>query len=88
MTTRITLKKIKSNPWFLKNLTRELIEASHAAYYRKANPTFSPQTVDETMKIAEEARVPRPVLHLHNRYGWGNYDEDDNDDKEDGESRD
>ncbi|PWA61790.1 Peptidase S10, serine carboxypeptidase [Artemisia annua] len=46
-----------------------------------------PQTVDQIMKIVEEAKVPPPVSHSHNGYGWGNYDEDDNDDKEDGESR-
>ncbi|PWA39590.1 SNF1-related protein kinase 2.10 [Artemisia annua] len=89
-TRRITLKEIKSHPWFLKNLPRELTEASQAAYYRKENPTFSPQSVDEIMKIVEEARVPPPVPRSHSGYGWGDDDEDDDDDdKEDeGEARD
>lgn len=87
---RITLKEIKSHPWFLKNLPRELTEAAQTAYYRKENPTFSPQSVEEIMKIVEEARVPPPVPRSHSGYGWGEDDEDDDDDdKEDeGEARD
>ncbi|PPD93869.1 hypothetical protein GOBAR_DD09090 [Gossypium barbadense] len=55
--TRISIKDIKSHPWFLKNLPRELTEAAQATYYRKENPTFSLQSVDEIMKIVEEAKV-------------------------------
>ncbi|KAB2004024.1 hypothetical protein ERO13_D11G162200v2 [Gossypium hirsutum] len=54
---RISIKDIKSHPWFLKNLPRELTEAAQATYYRKENPTFSLQSVDEIMKIVEEAKV-------------------------------
>ncbi|KAK4740978.1 hypothetical protein SAY87_024566 [Trapa incisa] len=32
---RISIKEIKSHPWFLKNLPRELTEAAQAVYYRK-----------------------------------------------------
>ncbi|KAI3803888.1 hypothetical protein L1987_32052 [Smallanthus sonchifolius] len=80
---RITLKEIKSHPWFLKNLPRELTEPAQAAYYRKENPTFSPQSVEDIMKIVEEARVPPPVARSHSGYGWGDEDDDDDEDKED-----
>ncbi|RRT41483.1 hypothetical protein BHE74_00058781, partial [Ensete ventricosum] len=57
---RITIREIKSHPWFLKNLPRELTEAAQAVYYRKDNnaPTYSTQKVDEIMKILTEARTP------------------------------
>ncbi|XP_076957923.1 serine/threonine-protein kinase SRK2A-like [Bidens hawaiensis] len=82
---RITLKEIKSHPWFLKNLPRELTETAQAAYYRKENPTFSPQSVEEIMKIVEEARVAPPVLRSHSGYGWGDDDEDDEEDEKEEE---
>ncbi|KAJ0644931.1 putative protein kinase CAMK-OST1L family [Helianthus annuus] len=85
---RITLKEIKSHPWFLKNLPRELTEGAQAAYYRKENPTFSPQSVEGIMKIVEEARTPPPVARAHSGYGRGDDDEDDDDDddkEDDGE---
>ncbi|THU56374.1 hypothetical protein C4D60_Mb11t16600 [Musa balbisiana] len=57
---RITIREIKSHPWFLKNLPRELTEAAQAVFYRKDNnaPTYSTQKVDEIMKILTEARTP------------------------------
>ncbi|PPS03117.1 hypothetical protein GOBAR_AA17545 [Gossypium barbadense] len=58
---RITLKEIKNHPWFLKNLPRELTDTAQAAYYRSDNPTFSLQSIDEIMKIVEEARIPPPA---------------------------
>ncbi|KVH93497.1 Protein kinase, ATP binding site-containing protein [Cynara cardunculus var. scolymus] len=87
---RITLKEIKSHPWFLKNLPRELTEAAQAVYYRKENPTFSPQSVEDIMKIVEEARSPPPVPRSHGGYGWGDEDEDDDEDdkEEEGEAGD
>ena len=68
---RITIKDIKNHPWFLKNLPRELTEAAQAAYYRKENPTFSLQSVDEIMKIVEEAKVAPPVSRSIGGFGWG-----------------
>ncbi|XAR49379.1 Non-specific serine/threonine protein kinase [Bertholletia excelsa] len=58
---RISLKEIKSHPWFLKNLPRELTEAAQVAYYRKENPTYSLQSVEDIMKIVEEAKTPPPA---------------------------
>ncbi|KAL8205837.1 hypothetical protein R6Q57_009388 [Mikania cordata] len=78
---RISLKDIKSHPWFLKNLPRELTEAAQAVYYRKENPTFSPQSVEDIMKIVEEAKSPPPASRSIGGFGWGQEeDEDDNDD--------
>ncbi|KAK9691697.1 hypothetical protein RND81_09G212800 [Saponaria officinalis] len=62
---RISIRDIKSHPWFLKNLPRELTEASQAIYYQrdtKDNPSFANlQTVEEIMKIVSEARNAPPV---------------------------
>ncbi|XVF67680.1 hypothetical protein PTKIN_Ptkin10aG0141000 [Pterospermum kingtungense] len=76
---RITIRDIKTHPWFLKNLPRELTETAQAAYYRKENPTFSLQSVDEIMKIVREAKVAPPVARSIGGFGWG---EEDGDSKE------
>ncbi|GLU02950.1 hypothetical protein SLE2022_201790 [Rubroshorea leprosula] len=68
---RITIKEIRSHPWFLKNLPRELTEAAQAIYNRKDNPTFSVQSNEEILKIVEEAKVPVPVSHSIGGFGWG-----------------
>ncbi|WMV12417.1 hypothetical protein MTR67_005802 [Solanum verrucosum] len=73
---RITIKEIKSHPWFLKNLPRELTEAAQAAYYRKENPTFSLQSVEEIMKIVEEAKTPPPVSRSVSGFGWAGEEEE------------
>jgi serine/threonine-protein kinase SRK2 len=71
---RITMSEIKSHPWFLKNLPRELKEEAQAAYYIRrggevaggatstsnANVFSSLQSVEEIMRIVQEAQtVPR-----------------------------
>lgn len=67
MMQRITIREIKSHPWFLKNLPRELTETAQALYYRRDNsaPTYSTQSVDEIMNILTEARahqkLSRPI---------------------------
>ncbi|XVE66923.1 hypothetical protein DITRI_Ditri08aG0119200 [Diplodiscus trichospermus] len=68
---RISIKDIKSHPWFLKNLPRELTEAAQAAYYRREDPTFSLQSVEEIMKIVEEAKVAPSVSRSIGGFGWG-----------------
>ncbi|XP_043817038.1 serine/threonine-protein kinase SRK2A isoform X2 [Manihot esculenta] len=78
---RITIKDIKSHPWFLKNLPRELTETAQAMYYRRGNNTFSLQTDEEIMKIVEEAKIPPPVSRSIAGFGWGG--EEDGDGKED-----
>nr|ATO58464.1 serine/threonine-protein kinase [Hevea brasiliensis] len=78
---RITIKEIRNDPWFMKNLPRELTEAAQAMYYRRGNNTFSLQTDEEIMKIVEEAKIPPPVSRSIAAFGWGG--EEDGDGKED-----
>ncbi|KAG9135471.1 hypothetical protein Leryth_007229 [Lithospermum erythrorhizon] len=73
---RITIKEIKQHPWFLKNLPRGLTEVAQAAYYRKQNPTFSLQSVEEIMKIVDEAKTPPPVSRSISGFGWGAEEEE------------
>ncbi|KAH0866439.1 hypothetical protein HID58_083650, partial [Brassica napus] len=68
---RITIAEIKKHPWFLKNLPRELTETAQAAYFKKENPTFSPQTAEEIMKIVDDAKTPPPVSRSIGGFGWG-----------------
>ncbi|KAK9110115.1 hypothetical protein Sjap_018175 [Stephania japonica] len=86
---RITINEIKSHPWFLKNLPRELTDAAQAIYYQRDNPSFSLQSVEEIMKIVGEAKTPPPVSRSIGGFGWGG-DEDEEEyveeaDEEDGE---
>lgn len=62
-------------------MPRELTEAAQAVYYRKENPTFSPQSVEEIMKIVEEARSPPAASRSIGGFGWGQEEDDDYDDK-------
>jgi serine/threonine-protein kinase SRK2 len=54
---RITIPEIKQNPWFLKNMPKEIIEAERKGYVetKKDQPS---QSVEEIMTIIQEARVP------------------------------
>ncbi|KAJ8442239.1 hypothetical protein Cgig2_005179 [Carnegiea gigantea] len=59
---RISIREIKSHPWFLKNLPKELTEQAQAVYYQRDNPSLSSlQSVEEIMKIVNEARKPAMV---------------------------
>lgn len=40
-------------------------------YYKKENPAFSLQSVDDIMKIVEEAKIPPPVSRSIGGFGWG-----------------
>ncbi|XP_050205454.1 serine/threonine-protein kinase SAPK7-like [Mercurialis annua] len=73
---RITLKEIKSHPWFLKNLPKELRESSQANYYQRDNASYSAQTVEEIMKIVSEARNLPPSSVPVKGFGWGAEDEE------------
>ncbi|KAL3729574.1 hypothetical protein ACJRO7_026666 [Eucalyptus globulus] len=77
---RTTIKEIKSHPWFLKNLPRELTEAAQAIEYRKGNPGVCLQSDEEIMKIVEEARVPPPASRTVSGFGWAGEDDDDDED--------
>ncbi|KFK32775.1 hypothetical protein AALP_AA6G287000 [Arabis alpina] len=76
---RSTLKEIRSHPWFLKNLPRELKEPAQAIYYqRNVNLiNFSPQRVEEIMKIVGEARTIPNLSRLLESLEPGEKDDDD-----------
>lgn len=57
MTKRITIPEIKQNPWFLKNLPKEIIEAEKKNY-EEAQKDQPSQSVEEIMRIVQEARMP------------------------------
>lgn len=52
---RITISEIKNHPWFLKNLPRDLVDAS---YNHDNNSNDAAQSVDDIMRIVNEAKVP------------------------------
>ncbi|OIV96234.1 hypothetical protein TanjilG_14911 [Lupinus angustifolius] len=74
---RVTIKELKSHPWFLKNLPRELTEMAQAVYYRKEDPTFSLQSIEDIMNIVEEAKTPALVSWSIGGFGWGDEEEED-----------
>lgn len=57
MLQRITLEEIKSHPWFLKNLPKELREGAQDAYYSEENAGSSLQSIEDIMKIVNEAKT-------------------------------
>ncbi|CAO2836995.1 unnamed protein product [Amaranthus hypochondriacus] len=77
---RLSVKEIKSHPWFLKNLPKELTEQAQAMYYQRDNPNnpsfASLQSVEEIMKIVSEARNPAPIAKPVS--GWEGENEDGN----------
>lgn len=52
-------------------MPRELTETAQAAYFKKENPTFSLQTVEEIMKIVADAKTPPPISRSIGGFGWG-----------------
>eukprot|EP00249_Psilotum_nudum_P015636 c25442_g1_i1 orf=266-1288(+) len=57
--TRITIDGIKNHPWFLKNLPTDLLQGSDASYNHD-DPNQPLQSLDEIMKIIDEASIPGP----------------------------
>lgn len=73
------MNEIKSHPWFLRSLPRELKEPAQAAYYRTNNsqaPAYSVQSRDEICRIVQEAQTIPKVPSIPG-YGWGFSDSDD-----------
>ena len=73
---------------FLKNLPRELTEAEQAK--DNSAPTFSDRTVEEIMKIVEEACTPPQSSTPVAGFGWAEEEEQEDgkkpeDDEQDGE---
>ncbi|KAG8634246.1 serine/threonine-protein kinase SAPK3 [Manihot esculenta] len=54
---RITIPEIKQHPWFLKNFPKELIEIEKKNYAESERDQPS-QSVDEVMRIIQEAKTP------------------------------
>ncbi|KAF3337701.1 serine/threonine-protein kinase SAPK7-like protein [Carex littledalei] len=81
---RITIREIRNHPWFVKNLPRELTEPVQAVYYKQdiGAPTYSLQSVEEIMKIVEEAKE---VPHLSTRLsGFGFIEEGEEEENQQG----
>eukprot|EP00249_Psilotum_nudum_P009680 c22090_g1_i1 orf=254-1258(+) len=55
---RIRIDQIRSDPWFLKNLPRDLLEGSDVSYNHD-DPNQPLQSVEEIMNIVKEARTIR-----------------------------
>ncbi|KAJ3677886.1 hypothetical protein LUZ60_001689 [Juncus effusus] len=82
---RITIREIKSHPWFMKNLPRELTETAQTVYYRRGEnsaPTFSLQSIEEIMRIVEEGRTKPKESKAPLGYGWGAEDSDEEEEEE------
>ncbi|GFY90727.1 protein kinase superfamily protein [Actinidia rufa] len=77
--------EIKGHSWFLKNLAGELTEAAQAMYYRKENPSFSLQSMEDIMKIVEETKTPPPASRSIGGFGFGGEDDEEKEEEENGE---
>ncbi|KAK8944736.1 Serine/threonine-protein kinase SAPK3 [Platanthera zijinensis] len=53
---RITISEIYKNPWFLKNMPGELADGENYSFKGEAEGTK--QTVEDIMRIIEEAKIP------------------------------
>ncbi|KAH9297706.1 hypothetical protein KI387_029388, partial [Taxus chinensis] len=77
-TKRITIQEIKSHTWFRKNLPRELMEGAEANY-QYDDPSNPPQSIEELVKILEEAKTAPPQQKPADLFLW---EEDDNEEDE------
>lgn len=77
---RIRIQEIKSHPWFLKKLPTELKDAAQAVYYRRENPTYSLQSVEQIMRIVDEAKIAPSAWRSFRGFGWGGKEEETDED--------
>lgn len=56
---RINIQEIKNHEWFLKNLPADLVDLADRSYDFE-DPNHPPQSVEEIMRIINEAREPGP----------------------------
>eukprot|EP00897_Mesotaenium_endlicherianum_P006396 jgi/Mesen1/5785/ME000293S04937 len=56
-TKRITMPEIRQHSWFLKNLPADLL-AENDPSYQYDDPNHPPQSIEEIMRILQEARTP------------------------------
>lgn len=73
---RITISEIKRHSWFLKNLPRELIQVENTNY-KSLERDHSAQTVEEIMRIIQEARMPANASEGGGQFTVGMVDPDD-----------
>ncbi|RWR80590.1 Protein kinase domain-containing protein [Cinnamomum micranthum f. kanehirae] len=73
---RITILEIKRHSWFLKNLPRELIQVENTNY-KSLERDHSTQTVEEIMRIIQEARMPASASEGGGQFTVGMVDPDD-----------
>lgn len=63
---RITMKEIKSHPWFLNNLPKELTEEAQTLQYRSKENSTSAQSIEDIMKIIYQAKtLPAPASSVN-----------------------
>ena len=84
---RITIPEIKQHPWFLKNLPKEINEAEKNVNNEEAAEKDHPgQSVEEIMRIVQEARTPGKNSKGVGQAGGGggslNGEDDDDEDEE------
>ena len=72
---RITIPEIKKHPWFLKNLPKELMDVEHARF-EEASEQLQ-QSVEEIMKMIQEAKVPGVVSKSEGKDPAGTAEQDD-----------
>ncbi|KAI9173832.1 hypothetical protein LWI28_007238 [Acer negundo] len=71
---RITIPEIKQHPWFLKNLPKELIEIEKTNY-KEADRSQPTQSVEEVMRIIQEAKIPGEGAKVGGQAGDGEFDD-------------
>jgi serine/threonine-protein kinase SRK2 len=58
---RINIQEIKNHEWFLKNLPADLVDLADRSYDFE-DPNHPPQSVEEIMRIINEAKEPGPGM--------------------------
>nr|WEU80660.1 serine/threonine-protein kinase SAPK3 [Citrus trifoliata] len=76
---RIPIPEIKRHPWFLKNLPKEIIEIEKTNY-KEAGRDQPTQSVEEIMRIIQEAKMPGEATKVAGQSAAGASDPDDMED--------
>lgn len=79
---RITIPEIKKHPWFLKNLPKDLIDVEKACSKEEPDPDQQQQSVEEIMRIIQEANVPGETSKTETQKTLHSEDPDDTEDLE------
>lgn len=81
---RITIPEIRNHEWFLKNLPADLVDAADTISNESDDTDQPTQSIDETMRIIAEARIPAPGSGLGQYFG-DSFELDDMDLENDGD---